>query len=65
MAKYLKKFKTEEEFLEFKNSEDFSNNTVSYVVEYNTVWFGIKKLLPSEIEVVTNTIINNIINTSV
>jgi hypothetical protein len=65
MAKYMQKFNTEAEFLVFKNSDEFSNNTVSYVIEDNSVWFGSKQYLPSEVENLTNTVINNIINTSV
>ena len=65
MAKYIRKFDTEAEFLVFKNSDEFSQNTVSYVLEDNSVWFGTKKRLPSEIENVVNTIVNNIINTPV
>ena len=65
MAKYIRKFNTEAEFLVFKNSDEFSQNTVSYVLEDSSVWFGTKKRLPSEIENVVNTIVNNIINTPV
>ena len=65
MAKYIRKFNTEADFLVFKNSDDFSQNTISYVLEDNSVWFGTKKRLPSEIDNVVNTIINNIINTPV
>ena len=65
MAKYIQKFKTEAEFLVFKNSDEFSKNTISYVIEDNSVWFGPKQYLPSEVENLTNTVINNIINTSV
>lgn len=65
MAKYIQKFDTEADFLVFKNSDEFSQNTISYVLEDNSVWFGTKKRLPSEIENVVNTIVNNIINTPV
>jgi hypothetical protein len=63
MAKYINLFETESEFLVFKNSDKFSNNTISYVVEDNSVYFGPKKRLPSEIEEITNIVINNIVNT--
>lgn len=63
MAKYINKFNTEAEFLVFKNSDEFSNNTVSYVVEDNSMWFGPQKRLSSEIEEMANNLINNIINT--
>lgn len=65
MAKYIRKFDTEADFLVFKNSDEFSQNTISYVLEDNSVWYGTKKRLPSEIENVLDTIINNIINTPV
>jgi hypothetical protein len=65
MAKRMQKFNTEADFLVFKNSDEFSNNTVSYVIEDNSIWFGPKQYLPSEVEDMTNTVINNIINTSV
>ena len=63
MAKYIRKFDTEADFLVFKNSDEFSQNTISYVLEDNSVWFGAKKRLPSEIEDMANNLINNIINT--
>lgn len=62
MAKYIKKFNTEADFLVFKNSSEFSKNTISYVLEDNSIWFGPKQYLPSEVEDMTNTVINNIIN---
>lgn len=63
MAKYIRKFNTEADFLVFKNSDEFSQNTISYVLEDNSVWFGAKKRLPSEIEEMADISINNIINT--
>lgn len=63
MAKYIQKFNTEADFLVFKNSDEFLQNTISYVLEDNSVWFGTKKRLPSEIEEMANNLINNIINT--
>lgn len=63
MAKYIRKFDTEADFLVFKNSDEFLQNTISYVLEDNSVWFGAKKHLPSEIEEMANNLINNIINT--
>lgn len=61
----MQKFNTEAEFLVFKNSDEFSKNTISYVIEDNSVWFGPKQYLPSEAEEMANILINNIINTSV
>jgi hypothetical protein len=49
--------------LVFKNSDEFLENTISYVLEDDSVWFGSKKRLPSEIEEMANNLINNIINT--
>lgn len=63
MAKYIQKFDTEADFLVFKNSDEFLENTISYVLEDDSVWFGAKKRLPSEIEEMANNLINNIINT--
>jgi hypothetical protein len=63
MAKYIQKFDTEADFLVFKNSDEFLENTISYVLEDDSVWFGSKKRLPSEIEEMANNLINNIINT--
>lgn len=65
MAKYIKRFETETEFLEFKNSNEFTNDTISYVLEDGSVWYGSKKRLPSEVEEMVDKVINNIINTSV
>lgn len=65
MGKLINNFETEAEFLVFKNSDEFSNNTISYVMEDNSVWFGSKKRTPSEVENMVDEIINNIINTSV
>ena len=63
MNKYLNTFETEQEFLDFKNSSGFSNNTVSYVKENSTIWYGSIKRTPIEIENMAEDIINNIINT--
>ena len=63
MNNYLNAFETEQEFLDFKNSSGFSNNTVSYVEENSTIWYGSIKRTPIEIENMAEDIINNIINT--
>lgn len=63
MNKYLNIFETEQEFLDFKNSSGFSNNTVSYVREDDSIWYGPIKRTPIEIENMAEDIINNIINT--
>ena len=65
MGKLINNFETEAEFLVFKNSDEFSNNTISYVMEDNSVWFGSKKRTPSEVVEIVDKVINNIINTSV
>lgn len=62
MNKYLNIFETEQEFLDFKNSSGFSNNTVSYVKEDGSICYGPIKRTPIEIEDMTDGIINNIIN---
>lgn len=63
MNKYLNIFETEQEFLDFKNSSGFSNNTVSYVREDDSIWYGPIKRTPTEIEEKANILIDNIINT--
>ena len=63
MNKYLNIFETEQEFLDFKNSSGFSNNTVNYVRENSCIWYGPIKRNPIEIENMADDIINNIINT--
>ena len=65
MNKYLNIFETEQEFLDFKNSSGFSNNTISYVKEDASIWYGPIKRTPTEIEEKANNLIDNIINTSV
>lgn len=65
MGKYMKYFDTEEEFLVFKNSDEFSNNTVSFVREDGSTWFGPIKRLPAEIDEIADNIIIKIINTPV
>ena len=61
MSKYLNIFETEQEFLDFKNSSSFSNNTISYVKEDASVWYGPIKRTPTEIEEKANILIDNII----
>ena len=63
MNKYLNIFETEQEFLDFKNSSGFSNNTVNYVREDDSIWYGPIKRTPTEIEEKANILIDNIINT--
>lgn len=63
MNKYLNIFETEQEFLDFKNSSGFSNNTISYVKEDDSIWYGPIKRTPTEIEEKANILIDNIINT--
>ena len=65
MGKYINIFETEQEFLEFKNSDSFSNYSISYVSEDQSVWYGSIKRTPAEVETLANNFINNIINTSV
>lgn len=62
MGKYLKTFDTEEEFLDFKNSEEFFKNTISYVKEDGTYWFGTIKRVPSDIRDYADSLITTIIN---